>query len=626
MQGEPRSDAADAALVRRFAAAVRRVAAGHASPANGVRHLLLGALVGEIGAVPPEPLPGTPAELALPSAGVLGVLQYDAECLAILVRFPPDDHEQLLSVALRVIPRVRPATALAHRSWIVAMVEALRGFGLRDRLGPFVRSLQTAGHFELVEAIRRSDAGARLGAADRWLLDARDACWRGAYDALRAHLAGPPADDAVVAEAGLLAAIARGAAGETESAVGALEAVRAHGTPAMRDVAGRWKAEWVVRLGSRNPANDRSWWRSLRDALRPGRDASAEQADRTQAALREASDHPVLRLVTWIAMLRQPDDGRREVVRDFHEWVIAGLKRERVAGIEPLVAEWRRGGGEATLWKMIALFGGHRGATCTVVEDGRLRALDLRTARQEAVEIQRRLRHVGLDATVRAFAELAAEWPRLVVFRTYSAELLLWAGRYEEAAAAFEEVRRASVNRWAHVGLGAALAALGRTAEAERVWEEGLHVHRGALPGEASQVYRAEVAIAAGRLDVADELLRRVLAATPTRLRARLLAAELAWLRRDAAAGRAALLEAAITCPALADAEGPLALADLLHDSPAGAQRDAAIARCRSLRAAMRGNSSSWLFTWYDAAGAMHAFPHVRPQDLEVALDRFERV
>src|SRR5262249_46984291 len=186
-------------------------------------------------------------------------------------------------------------------------------------------------------------------------------------------------------------------------------------------------------------------------------------------------------------------------------------------------------------------------------------------------------------------------------------------------------VRRTSVNRWAHVGLGAALAALGRTAEAERVWEEGLRVHRGALPGEASLVYRAEVAIAAGRYDVAAELLRGVLAAKPTRLRGRLLVAGLAWLRGDPVAGRAALLEAATTCPALADADGPLALADLLHDPAAGEHRDAAIARCRSLRAAMRGNSSSWLFTWYDPPGAMHAFVHARPPDLGLALDRYQR-
>jgi hypothetical protein len=97
-------------------------------------------------------------------------------------------------------------------------------------------------------------------------------------------------------------------------------------------------------------------------------------------------------------------------------------------------------------------------------------------------------------------------------------------------------------------------------------------------------------------------------------------------LRRDPAAGRAELLEAAVLCPALADAAGPLALADLLHDSAVGEQRDAAIARCRSLGAALRGNASSWLFTWYDPAGTMHAFTYARSDDIELALDRFERI
>src|SRR5262249_17608288 len=118
----------------------------------------------------------------------------------------------------------------------------------------------------------------------------------------------------------------------------------------------------------------------------------------------------------------------------------------------------------------------------------------------------------------------------------------------------------------------------------------------------------------------------RVLTATPTRLRARLLAAELAWLRGDAAAGRATLLQAAITCPALADAAGPLAIADLLNDPGAGEHHDVAIARCRSRRAALRGHCPSWLYPWYEGAGGMHASTGARPEDLALALDRFERI
>ena len=322
-------------------------------------------------------------------------------------------------------------------------------------------------------------------------------------------------------------AIADAGTGTTDAALAALDALRAapQTTHALRDVVGRWRAgELVVRRAGPSAPDRATWVQSLLGRLRRPAAASAS-AEAVQAAVREASDHPVLRLVTWIALLRQPDDGRREVVRDYHDWVIAGLEREGVAGIEPLAEEWRRRGDEATLSKIIALFGGNRGKTCTVVEDGRLRALALRTARQEAVEMQRRLREDGLDATLRAFDQLAAEWPRLVVFRTYSAELRLWAGRYDEAAALFDEVRRNSVNRWAHVGLGRRARRAGQFAEAEKIWDEGLRVHRGALAGEASQVYRAEVAMAAGRLDEADGLLRRVLGAAPTRLRARLGAA-----------------------------------------------------------------------------------------------------
>ncbi len=674
MQGEPRSAARDAALARRFAAAVRHVAAQPASPTNDVRRVALGALCGEIGAVPAEPFPGIPSDVALSAAGVLGVLQYDVESFAVLVRFPPD--ARTLSLALRVIPRLPRTTALAHRSWILAMVGALGRCDARDRLGSFVRALQRAGHLELVETIRGSGAAEHIGPVDRWVLDAETACWAGAYDALREHVEEAPSDEAIADDVGLFAAITHAAAGDTRRAFAAAAAMCARGTPQLRDVASRWKAEWALRLEAdgpsrpqssrsrpdtvhapRRPSGERGAMQALRDAANeaelleaiargtPAATTSALAAVKTwwrsrrdssgrppeaiaTAALREVTDHPVVRLLAWIAVLRQQreGDGSREALRDFHEWVIAGLQRADVPGIAALADEWRRGGDEATLWKMIALFGGNRGDACTVLQDGRLRAIDLRTARQESVAMQRRLRHVGLDAVVRAFAALAAEWPRLVVFRTYSAELLLWAGRYEEAASVFDDVRHTSFSRWAHIGLGAALAALGKTAAAERVWDEELRVHHGAQPGEASLVYRAEVAIGAGRLDVAAALARQVLRAKPTRLRAYLVAAELAWLRRDAAEGRAALLRAATMCPGLADADGPLALAGSLLDPASGRGRDDAIARCRSLRAAMRGNASSWLFTWHDRAGAMHAFVGARAQGMETALDYLERI
>ena len=629
MGGEATSLDQAAAVVRRYAAAVRGDTPAPHSPHGEARRRILACLEGRIGALPPAPFSGAPPDAAIPAAGVLAVLQYDPECLATLVEFEPAEHRELLSVALRVLPRVSPPALLAHRAWVMRLVAALLDSGMADRFAPFLLALHGAGHLALVAAIRGATDAARLPPADRWRLDASDACWRGDYDALRRALADrPAADDATRVAGDLLAAIASGADNAGDDAIAALDAVRA--TPncavAMRDVAARWKAELLVRRGAAARLGRGGPLGWLTDRLRGRAGRHAADAEAWQA-VREASDHPVLRLVTWIALLRQPDDGRREVFRDFHEWVIAGLQREGVAGIEPLARAWRQGGGEATLWQIIALFGGNRGDTCTVVEDGRLRALDLRTARQEAVEIQRRLRQVGIDATLRAFEQLATQWPGLVVFRTYRAELLLWSGQYEAAAALFDEVRRTSVNRWAQIGLGASLAFSGQPDEAERVWDEGARVHRGTLPGEASHVYRAEVAMAAGRLDAAAALLDGVLAAKPTRLRGWLLRAELAWLRGDPAAGRAALLQAAALCPGLADAAGPLALADLLEaDGAPRVPRDAAIERCRSWRAALRGNAGSWLFTWYDGAGEPRAYAHASAPDLLLGLERMERI
>jgi tetratricopeptide (TPR) repeat protein len=633
---DPAAAADGATIAERFIAVRRRTADEPPSAARDARRMLLDALDGHVGELSLESLADASAAVRIPAAGVLALLEQHRESFALLARHRPADEGDLIAVALRVLPRLPPALLSEHRAWVSQFVAVLLRGGSAARFPSFVRALHRRGHFELVSAIRGSIAKARLGPDDELILDATEACWAGRYDAVLERLAErPKLDDATRHEADLLAAIARGAQNPAGDAIATLDGVRAtpNGPSTLTDAAARWRAELLVRQGTdiragAAPTGGRGAG-GLLDRVRQRFGGRRHADSTTAAALREASDHPALRLVNWIDLLRQPDDGRRDALRDFHEWVIARLCDERVQGIEPLAAEWRDGGGEAALWKIVALFGGNRTDTCTVVESGRLRAVDVRTARQEAVVVQGRLRQLGLEATLHAFDELSTCWPALTVYRTYKAELLLWVGRYDEAASLFDQIRRSGTNRWAHVGLGAALAALGRDDEAERVWEEGVRVHRGALPGEATFVYRAAVAMRRDRLDEADECLRRVLAAKPTRLRGWLQRAELAYLRGASADGRAALLQAVALCPGLFGtvAGGEAALVDLLGGGESSiGQRDAAIELCRSSRAAMRGNASSWLFTWFDHAGELRAFAHLPAPDMLLALQRLGRI
>lgn len=626
-------------IADRFAATVRRAAEEPPSTARDVRAALLMPFEGRICALRLETLADASPEVSIPAAGILALLEHYDECFTVLRRLAPTQHDEILAIALRVLPRLPPPVLSAHRAWIVQLITALLRSGLATRFPSFVRALHSRGHFELVDAIRSSAAGTYLRPDDELLLDATEACWAGrSHDARQLLAARPLIGDAARLEADLLSAIARGARDPAGETVAALDTVRATpGCPAaLSDTAGRWKAELLVRRETgRTAGPDRAGAtaphrirRLLSSLLRGNRGRRAAADAETTRALREASDHAALRLVHWIDLLRQPDDGRREAIRDFHEWVIDRLCAERVAGIEPLAAEWRTRHEESTLWKIIALFGGNRTDTCTVVENGRLRAVDVRTARQEAVAVQARLRRAGFDATLRELDALSTRWPALTVFRTYKAELLLWVGRYDEAAVIFDQIRRCSSNRWAHVGLGAALAAMGQDADAERVWNEGRRVHRGALPGEATFVYRAEVAMRRGDLARAAQLLRGVLAAKPTRLRGWIELAEIAWTRGECSEGRAALLQASALCPGLlyANSIEPLTLDDLLRDDAGTGRRDAAITFCRSLRVAMRGNASSWLFTWFDQAGELHAYGHMSAPDLLLGLQRLERI
>ena len=93
VEGDPQSQARAMEVVQRFAAAARRSATEPATQAADIRRRLLALLTGEIGTPPVAVLGDAPPEIALPAAGVLAALQYDAKCLGILARFAPAAHE-----------------------------------------------------------------------------------------------------------------------------------------------------------------------------------------------------------------------------------------------------------------------------------------------------------------------------------------------------------------------------------------------------------------------------------------------------------------------------------------------------------------------------------------------------
>ena len=148
-----------------------------------------------------------PPEIALPAAGVLAALQYDAKCLGILARFAPAAHEEILSIAMRVVPRITPGDRAGAPPVDngpgrgVARLQARRAPGAVSSRASRRRPLEI-----VAEAIRGGKAGGQLHAADTWWLDAEADCWTGDYAGLRDRLAERPfGGDTAAGEIGAVA-------------------------------------------------------------------------------------------------------------------------------------------------------------------------------------------------------------------------------------------------------------------------------------------------------------------------------------------------------------------------------------------------------------------------------------
>lgn len=526
----------------------------------------------------------------------------------LMSRLDPRRHPGILGIAVQALPQIAPAELFAERRWIAQLFPALIANPSRQDVDALIHALHGHGHFELVDALRRSRLG-ELTDANSWrLIDARQACWAGRYADVAPALAGATLSGAHRVEADFYETVARGhlAAFPDDAEMLALTERAAH-IAGLDETTRRWRAEFLVRAGC------------------PDRRLVSQ-------ALAGAAEHAALHLLYRIADRgAAPRKQTEDPTWGFHTYVLELLRDAGVAEAAEALAASNTAAEEEALWRVLTRLGGNRSNFWTVVDaEGRVRPVQLRTARQEAIASQGELPKVGAQAVLALLADLEQRHPGLSVFATYQAEIFLWLGQYAEAARRFEiEVRRAAT-RWGEVGLGAALAGLGDDAEAERIWDLGHRRHHGALSGEATFVYRAEVVARRGDLQAARKLLDGVLTAKRTRMRGWVLRAEIDWMLRDDESAHDALLQAIALCPGLiTTATDPrdAPVAPLLEQrTPTAGERDALVAWCRTLRSALGGNASSWLYTWFDAAGAFRAFQGVPAGDLQLALLSTERI
>ena len=161
---------------------------------------------------------------------------------------------------------------------------------------------------------------------------------------------------------------------------------------------------------------------------------------------------------------------------------------------------------------------GNLSATSTWIEDGELKGMPLSGLQHHELRFsQQRIRVQTTQDLWHAFETFMAQYPEDPQTYTYSGEVLLWVGRYEEAEALFRKALDGSyITIWTWIGLGAALGYQGRHQEALQAFEDG--VRESNFEGPTVFVYRGEFLRKLGHLDQAERDLTIAVQQKPNRL------------------------------------------------------------------------------------------------------------
>ncbi len=294
--------------------------------------------------------------------------------------------------------------------------------------------------------------------------------------------------------------------------------------------------------------------------------------------------------------------GRR--VRDRNWFIVDELLRALLQAAAP-PSEPTHAEALKALRQALSLLGGNRSETITTVRGGVLRWEDgLSSSRRRAEQLQETLLRRPVEDVLAEFQELASAHPNVPFYQTYAAEILLWLGDYERAYELFGRLWRETRTRWGYVGYGAAALFLGEHELALAHWREGLEDYT-YLEAEATYCYRGELFLARGDLDAAEADLSRAVQAQPARLGAwidfALLQQERA--RPDRVAEAIAHIESLAPAFWWSAREGRSSTIEALH----------------TLRAQMRGNRASAMYSRIDEAGGFRIVGTGAPRRIQEA-------
>lgn len=254
-------------------------------------------------------------------------------------------------------------------------------------------------------------------------------------------------------------------------------------------------------------------WRLEALVMLERRDDAEEKGEEDQHLI---GTHPIGRLLRALNRLDSlgPSEGRSST-RYFHRALIRQLIPD--ASLEKVKPKHELD----LIRQALARFGGSRTADPTVVDGDALVRPGLLEPRAEIIRIQHQLLTRPIPEVKEALRTYNAGYPDVPFGPTYSAELDLFTGDYQDALDVFLESWRTTGTRWSYVGAGAAYVLLGRHAEALEMFDKGEFDAGELIPGEATHAYRGEALLKLGRpeeglphLEYAYEVEPRRLGAT----------------------------------------------------------------------------------------------------------------
>lgn len=258
---------------------------------------------------------------------------------------------------------------------------------------------------------------------------------------------------------------------------------------------------------------------------------------------------------------------------------------------------------DAAAAAVLRAFGGNLSPWPTVLVDGQLVPFQaVVDPRDAAANLAGSVALAAPDALLSRLEALAHTCPASPYPWSYRGELLLWLGRYEDAASALDRaIALRDDTVWAWIGRGAADLLLGDADRALARWEEGVRVCRG-FEGPTLAAYRGEAWWRKGEPDRARASLDAAVVRHPSRLGAFVVRAIVAAAQGDRTIADTLAARLRVTLPGLAvDADAITPSAD-------------SAAWLSATLHLMRGNRSSSTATWVTDAGGLRVRrlgPHI---------------